>query len=468
VRTDYNPFSNDFDAISPEDLTILSSVAEGWYVEYKREVPNASAIAKSITAFANTYGGWIFYGIDEKSKDDPVAGEFPGIPNEETDGVLQRIRQAVANHAQPSPYFRVKALFGPVEAVGLPEGRCIIMGYVPWGPEAPYIHKDGRIYRRVGDGSEPRHENDRFVLDQLWKRSEQITESYAEWIETEVETSKGEENAAYVRLFLIADFWRDHPQGNNPSLREIRAIMSDVTGSYSIPFDNVYQAAGRFICRQTANNDPENLGLTWKIGHDFTSEIILPLSKFHADNLAGLSDWFSGYEHTSRFLKLCKEQRYTSPRVIDLNILFQVLLGFARTQVALAEAFGWKGPIFAKLQISGIWRTIPFIDAKHVLDEYEQHGMPLSLQDEVTIHKGKSQNSFLELPAQESEDKENYRVMMAVRLLISIAAALGIPMGIDPDGDGSDVETSVADFLSAGTRALQVQKHRAEIATKDY
>lgn len=463
MRTDYSPFSNDFDSISSEDLTSLRSVAEGWYIEYKREVPNASAIAKSITAFANTYGGWIFYGIDEKSKDDPVAGEFPGIPNEEADGVLQRIRQAVANHAQPSPYFRVKALFGPVEELGLPEGRCVVMGYVPWGPEAPYIHKDGRIYRRVGDGSEPRHENDRFVLDQLWKRAEKITDRYAEWIETELETSKREENGAYVRLFLVADFWRDHRPVNRPSLRDIRTIMSNVSGTYSIPFENVYEAAGKFICRQTANNDPELLGLTWKIGHDFTSEIIVPLSKFPSNNLSRLDEWLSGYEHTKRFLSLCHSQRYNSPAVIDLNILFHLLLGISRTHIALADAFGWKGPIFAKLQISGIWRTIPFIDAKHALDEYEKHGMPLSLQDNVTIQKGKSQKSFLKLPPKENQEEESHRVMMAVRLLVAIAAALGIPMGIDPDGDGSDAETAALEFLNAGMRASEVQKHRAEM-----
>lgn len=72
------------------------------------------------------------------------------------------------------------------------------MAQVPWGPEAPYIHKDGRIYRRVGDGSETRPENDRFILDQLWSRSVKITREYAGWIGRELETSEAEEHAAYV------------------------------------------------------------------------------------------------------------------------------------------------------------------------------------------------------------------------------------------------------------------------------
>lgn len=336
VEYDYNPFGKVFDSIIPEDLAVLLSVAEGWYVEYKREMPNASAVAKSITALANTYGGWIFYGVAEKSKDDPVAGSFPGIAREEADGCLQRLRQAVANHSHPAPYFRVKALFGPVDSLGLPEDRCIIIGQVPWGPQAPHIHKDGRIYRRVGDGSEPRPENDRYVLDQLWNRSSKITEEYANWIGRELETSEAEEHAAYVRLFLIADFWRDQQIKESVSLRRVREIMSDVNGTYAIPFDNVYRTAGGFTCRQTANNDPEMLGLTWKLFGGFQSEVIIPLSKFRRDNLGDLAPWLDGYEHADRFLQLCRRQRYHHPTIIDLNILLQVLMGITRIQTKLA------------------------------------------------------------------------------------------------------------------------------------
>ncbi len=103
MQYDYNPFAKQFDDIQIQDIDILTSVAEGWYVEYKQEVPNPASITKTITAFANTYGGWAFYGVAEKSKDDPVAGAFPGIANEDADGMLQRIRQSVANHAQPTP-----------------------------------------------------------------------------------------------------------------------------------------------------------------------------------------------------------------------------------------------------------------------------------------------------------------------------------------------------------------------------
>lgn len=465
MKYDYNPFDKDFEDVATGDLVVLSSVAEGWYVEYKREVPNASSIAKSVTAFANTYGGWLFYGIAEKSKEDPVAHSLPGILNEDADACLQRFRQAVANHAQPAPFFRVKALFGPLEEFGLLEGRCVIVAYVPWGPEAPYIHKDGRIYRRVGDGSEPRPENDRFILDKLWGRASEITQKYADWINRDLEVSQGEDNAAFVRIFLVADFWGDHGSLSPISLKRIREIMSDTNGDYTIPFDNVYQTSDGYVSRQTTNNDPEKLGLTWKLSRGFESEIVIPVSKFRYDSLGELASWLVGYEHASRFLEICRRQNYLQPTVIDLNIILHVLLGVARIQVALAKEFGWTGSIYAKIEISGVWRTVPFFDTPHVLDEYDIHGIALGQNDKVILHPGKGQRSFIELNGvNANSDESNQRIMMAIQLFLNIARALGVSALKNPDGDGTDAPDSILSFMEAGLRAIEVQKNRAKLS----
>ena len=71
--------------LQPPDLTILRNVHEGWYVEYKSQVVKASALAKSLSAFANTYGGWLFIGVQEQSGDNAVADEFPSIPEVDVD-----------------------------------------------------------------------------------------------------------------------------------------------------------------------------------------------------------------------------------------------------------------------------------------------------------------------------------------------------------------------------------------------
>ena len=50
----YSPFNKNIQEIQSADLKELKQSTEGWYIEYKREAPNASALAKSISAFANT------------------------------------------------------------------------------------------------------------------------------------------------------------------------------------------------------------------------------------------------------------------------------------------------------------------------------------------------------------------------------------------------------------------------------
>jgi|UPI0002EC448C hypothetical protein len=55
--SEYSPFDTPFDCLEASHLAALRAVSEGWYVEYKREVPNAGAVAKSVGAMANTYIG---------------------------------------------------------------------------------------------------------------------------------------------------------------------------------------------------------------------------------------------------------------------------------------------------------------------------------------------------------------------------------------------------------------------------
>ena len=122
----YTPFDKELAELQPQDLSALKSALEGWYIEYKREVPGASAMAKSISSFANTYGGWLFYGVVEESKENPVAGTFPGIARDKVDPALQAMRQAVAGQLSGTPYFETRVLWGPCDSIGLASEYAVI------------------------------------------------------------------------------------------------------------------------------------------------------------------------------------------------------------------------------------------------------------------------------------------------------------------------------------------------------
>ena len=89
----YSPFDKPIGELDASDLKVLRTVNEGWYVEYKRECPSSSSLAKAISSFANTHGGWLFLGVAEKAKEDTTAGAFPGIAERERAIVKSGVRK---------------------------------------------------------------------------------------------------------------------------------------------------------------------------------------------------------------------------------------------------------------------------------------------------------------------------------------------------------------------------------------
>lgn len=186
----------------------LTDVTEGWYVEYKQEIPKSEAIAKSIAAMANSYGGWVFYGIKEQSKQNSVAGEFLGIDSTLADASLQRIRQAVASAINPACHYEAKALFGPCAEIGLGESKCIICVVVPQSIEAPHVHSKGCIYRRISDGSEPVPETDRYMVEKMFQRSQSLEREFETWINHDPELSNDEAKSPFLRIFIAPNIWK--------------------------------------------------------------------------------------------------------------------------------------------------------------------------------------------------------------------------------------------------------------------
>ena len=122
----YTPFDGDLQEINESHLAELREVAEGWYVEYKSEVPNPRVLAKSLSSFANRHGGWLFFGIQEDSADN-TAASYPGIPDVEVASTVQRIRDAAKDLLQPTAPFFHHTLRGPLADISLPSGRAIVL-----------------------------------------------------------------------------------------------------------------------------------------------------------------------------------------------------------------------------------------------------------------------------------------------------------------------------------------------------
>jgi Putative DNA-binding domain len=252
----YNPFGKPLSELKVEDLTVLCSVQEGWYVEYKRELPSVRSIAKSISALANTYGGWLFYGIEE-NRDTRSAEAYPGLPTADIAKIETTIRQSASSSISPAPFFEAITLSGPNTELGLADDRSIIVIEVPLSYEAPHVHIDGRIYRRVGDESSPRPETDRHFLDLLWQRGEKRRSALRDMLTRVPIMSSEHPGASYLEIFIVPEAWQEQRPDDFPEFDRFANLMSDTaTESGGLPLENSFSVSDGYIVNRRWNGTP--------------------------------------------------------------------------------------------------------------------------------------------------------------------------------------------------------------------
>ena len=274
----YRPFADNLSEVSPEDLGRLRDVHEGWYVEYKQQLIGNRELAKSLSSFSNQYGGWLFLGVKEDSKDH-VADSFPGIPDSQVNPALDSIRNVAKDLLNPPVFYNVRLFPGPIDSIGLGAGHSIIVIQVPEGPNSPYIHNDGRIYRRVGDSSQPVPVTDRSTFDLLAQRGEEARKGLAERVLWSPVTSKGEENQPYIHLSILSDPYEIFGHWYGKRFEHFAETMK----GYTLPFDNLFSMSGGFIARQVGRNDPYKRILTWHFSRSCHSFVTFPISTLQAE-----------------------------------------------------------------------------------------------------------------------------------------------------------------------------------------
>src|SRR6266480_2656041 len=185
----YNPFGKDFRDVELSDLEKLKSVAEGWYIEYKRERPNGRRIAASVSSFANSRGGVYFIGIESDPRTN-FAVAFDGV----TDSP-DVIRDSVRGNLQPFPFFETFT-------IELEGGKKILMAAIPEGENPPYVHSDVKIYRRQEAASDPIFENDRHAIDMLYWRANEFKEKLEEFRQFDLGFARAEGEVPFLEIFV--------------------------------------------------------------------------------------------------------------------------------------------------------------------------------------------------------------------------------------------------------------------------
>lgn len=440
----FSPFDKPLSEINGVDLATLRGASEGWYIEYKSQLTSARSFAKSLSAFANQYGGWLFVGIEE----DPqtlTAKSFPGVPKDEASLILETIRNASKDLLNPEVYYEVRVFTGPIDEIDLPSGRDVVIVMIPPGPDSPYVHADGRIYRRVADSSDPKPETDRSTLDRLWDRAETSRAKLKAFVTRRPITSKGEENSCYLHVSILSDPYElrgDWYAGG------YSAFVDTMRGN-PIPFDNFFTRSRGYIARQISGNDPYHRLFTWDFDLHCHSFVTLPITFLSSPYVVGLD----GYSNGSLFAELLEKSRIQNSRLLDLNMVFEALIAIANRHRTLVATAGIRGPFFVKASLENVWRTVPFLDMASWIQHCSKHGVPVVQDENALAPPGIDLSTFAVFPEQDISTADlTFFYEDAIHIGIPIFQALGIP-------DEFFVET-VKELFEVATRFRQNQKMR--------
>jgi predicted HTH transcriptional regulator len=107
------------------ELIDLIEEGENLFCEFKRKFSSAEKIAKEMTAFANTKGGYILFGIDDNKS-------VYGVESEKAETEL--IKDAALNYCEP-------ALDLNIEYMDL-YGKEIVIAEIPESPNKPHRIQD--------------------------------------------------------------------------------------------------------------------------------------------------------------------------------------------------------------------------------------------------------------------------------------------------------------------------------------
>jgi hypothetical protein len=445
----YSPFSKPLQDIGGSDLAVLRDVSEGWFVDYKSEPISTKDFGKHISAFANQFGGWLFVGVKEGDGKSMKADAFTGIASTEVSKVLVQLREAVSRQISPPLFFEHKVIDGPVDDIGLEAGRSIIVIGIPEGPNPPYIHSSGRIYRRLADSSDPKAESDRAVLDSMWRKSEETKKELEAFI---LKPSSRNTNVAtpFCYVYLLSDLTFSAPEFDLTfaDFKDAIHIEKPESGP-SINLDNVYSTPDGFMARHLADNDPlmELMSLRW--WRNGNVRLTLPINLMQVPRYRPITDSLH-----AGFVTAMGVQADKYHKVLNLDEWLVCLFSLTARFLSLRERLGITGTIFGKTLFTNMRGATPFVGMSTYMNSVKDHGIPVVQDDQIICPSGTTAHSFLPLADQANDVPLVRYLATIIPLGIQALKALGVMI------DLTDANAFVHELGTAMDRATATSQKR--------
>jgi len=181
-----------------EDILVLLEQGEGQSVEFEKTIPAEDDIARDMVAFANTDGGKLVFGLDDKNK------HLTGV--EIIGNFDDWIRDIPKNHCKP-------AINPNIEVIEKADKKIVVIT-VSEGDDKPY-RSDEICYIRDANLSRPAKENEEKELINPWSgkglnkrqiRAMQIIAEHGSLTNREYrEAFNVSHKTAHIELTMMAD-----------------------------------------------------------------------------------------------------------------------------------------------------------------------------------------------------------------------------------------------------------------------
>lgn len=239
-------FTKPIQEITYEDIINFCSEGhlEGSILEYKSQLPDNDKIAKSLSAFANTYGGIFIVGVNAPcGKPEPP---FEGFDFDPAMKYEEKIESICLAHIK-EPIFPEIHVCEPVDS------KTFIVVRVAESPLTPHrVANNTRVYVRTGQSSTPNEEADWGKIEWLASRREKSIE-LRERLKQEADqyffnacklkkVNLDDKKAYFATLSLkLVPLFPQNPLTEYSKLENIGNVLQIRTAHHTFPRPNLYQ-----------------------------------------------------------------------------------------------------------------------------------------------------------------------------------------------------------------------------------
>ncbi|MBP2045207.1 AlbA family DNA-binding domain-containing protein [Methanobacterium aggregans] len=386
--TDYNPFGKKVSELEKEDLDkLIGNVAEGWFIEYKGDFPSSTnKISHSLASFANSDGGWYIIGIDDEDGSN-IATEIVGFDINVHSMPKEQIRNIIANNITPKPFFESKLIM-------INNEKAVLVVHIESGDETPYVTNDGKIYQRVGEGSDPIKLNDHYSIQKLYDRSKESRLWIENFSQNRFGISKGQsnQNQCFLEIYFYTmpvNKFEFNDFSSENFFKEVIKNFSEkvhILSQYfvgSIELNNYYSSSSSYILRHITPENSIDLGTTMELFINGNLKVILPVPTISIENLDYSDPDY--LEILGDFYELLSENEYQYLEIIDANKFFVEFMVFYKQYIQFLKNKNFNGTLGVRFKITNSWRTLLFFNDENYLNLIREYGCPICLKSGIEI-----------------------------------------------------------------------------------